>query len=823
MGQKFVYKVGEENQPQIVDLNSDYLEDAFFSEQFKKSLRVVDSHLRHLSSIEGGGEYINNILAFIGERGTGKTSCMLSVSKILCEGSVPKEKYERLEKAKFEKLEMIDPTYLDGDKKSIVGAVVAQLYRNYCDTRDAHNSPAFNSGHFTKERELLSQFDKVQRDIRCLLENKMLNDDDDLEQLGNLAATINLRDNIRELIKLYMDFLDKSDHLLLIPIDDIDLQSEGATAMVEQIRKYLNHPSVLVLLALKMEQLQNLEQQKFLKEYKELISAHSMSVDATEVMADHYLVKLIPHNQRILMPDSSDYLVQRLKIIFEDQSVEEFDSFQEAVPMLIFRKTRFLFYNINKEPSYVIPTNLRQLLQLLKMLVSMQDYYEWIGSKFNPKGDASNLYNKELFKNYFFESWTRSYLSNECRNDILKLYKIPSALQFNSEVLQVLQKHFGHFFEQYSNNSQNTIIKTVYKEVLSITRPNNVVYNLSMGDIIGILDILERQSRDTQKLRFIFAIRSLYSMKLYAYYDEETDICRRKFINDGIRSLRRYDILNNYDLSNYDKLVGGNFINVHLNELMPESHIGGSLSWRIINMRSLNDLIELCNKMSSKDAQNNKSLFRLAEFFMLTVSRDYLIIESKKHMNIEQPYRILKEPFYAKQISRNCKYAVFDIASFMFNITRMEKCYGRFTIAKDFYKKVDSPEFESVSLLGEFKRMSIEKDKDRFVREKSHYNTWLSWASIRNAEVMQDFLNYFEGQVYSGKDDFEYFADFFKKLNRYSIKTYDKFGKDTAVVYPYQNFFDIHFNFSNILVRLFSQMSNDAKGWFMRIFYLGYA
>lgn len=830
MNQTFTYIVGEENHPQIVDLkSSNYLEEAFFANQFKKSLRVIDSHLRRRSEKDKDGfwDRSNNIVAFIGERGTGKTSCMMSVVKILCEGDIPKDKYESLAARKCKHLDMIDPTYLDSDERSIVGAVVAQLYHNYIQAKEKIGYSQFCEGHFSQERELLEQFDSVQKNIRCLLEGKPLKDEDDLEQLSDLAATVNLRNNIKSLLDIYMKIVHPDGNILIIPIDDIDLQSAGATAMVEQIRKYLNHPDVLVLMALKLEQLQNLEQQKFLTEYKELIDRNGMGIDSTEVMADHYLVKLIPHNQRILMPDATAYLSQHLNVIYEDGTKEAFDTIQEAVPMLIFRKTRFLFYNINNEPSFIVPTNLRHLLQLLKMLVSMQDYYDWIGSKFNPKGDANNLYNKELFKNYFIESWVRSYLTTEARKSITELYRVPSALQFNSEVLRVLETHYPIFFEKYENSSDDEM-RLLDVEMGAILRSNNFAYNLSIGDVMGILDMIERQARDTQSLRFLFAIRTLYSMRLYQYYDEKTDLDELKREqekkNEEIRiekRLRRSDILNKYELSNFDKLVGGNFINIHLNDLVNRSNNGGRLAWRVINLEQLNKLIEYCLQMDAKTAKKNKMLFELAEFFMLTVSREYNVYNTSDNYNIERAYRSIKEPYYAASFDVDSQYAVFDIVSFLFNITRIELCYARFgKNGREFFKKANLEAFKDISLLGKFKQECIKKNPERVKRENTYLNVWLSWASIRNAEILQDVVNYFDGEGFDGNTELDLLEEFFKKLGDYMISSYDFSGK--SEVEDDKKYYKIHFSFASFIAKILASLDDESKDWFMKIFYLSY-
>lgn len=83
---------------------------------------------------------------------------------------------------------------------------------------------------------------------------------------------------------------------MVISIDDIDLNIKGAYEMVEQIRKYLLSEQCILFVSLHINQLINVVATYLDKEdspYNRL---------ETEDMATKYVTKLIPLDNRVIMP-----------------------------------------------------------------------------------------------------------------------------------------------------------------------------------------------------------------------------------------------------------------------------------------------------------------------------------------------------------------------------------------------------------------------------------------------------------------------------------------------------------------------------------------
>ena len=81
---------------------------------------------------------------------------------------------------------------------------------------------------------------------------------------------------------MIMKFIGKPDGKLIIMIEDIDLHTNQATFMVEQIRKYLVQPNVVILLAIKLDQLAMLKRQQYTNEYKVLLEKGKVSEEVID-------------------------------------------------------------------------------------------------------------------------------------------------------------------------------------------------------------------------------------------------------------------------------------------------------------------------------------------------------------------------------------------------------------------------------------------------------------------------------------------------------------------------------------------------------------
>lgn len=330
----------------IESFSESIFSDVYF-EAYNALINIVNSQmgLKKLK-VKARNFDINNIIAFVGDRGSGKTSCMRNFRRSLKE----KRKDERIDfyksflkdkegqnledtpkkgllELRYEILTVIDPS-LFSIKDSLIEIVVAQMFNRFKDKCNEKDEESFSD-----KQNLVKQFEKVYKDIRVLNTNKesLYNDNyDELEALVALGSAISLKDDMSNLVESYIKYMSNGkEGYLVISVDDIDMNLRVGEKMLEDIRKYLIIPNVIILMAVKMEQLKQIVQQRYLLYLKEneLLEKEMDNINhdsnsegllqkfKLDILnkTDKYLEKVIPYNRRINIPDL-DMIKEEFKI-----------------------------------------------------------------------------------------------------------------------------------------------------------------------------------------------------------------------------------------------------------------------------------------------------------------------------------------------------------------------------------------------------------------------------------------------------------------------------------------------------------------------------
>ncbi|MDE5757456.1 MAG: hypothetical protein K2H85_02470, partial [Allobaculum sp.] len=364
-------------------VEKDYFEDSIFSRQYRNALKIIGGFIDNQNPPDDHRE-VPRIICFCGDRGEGKSSCMRTVAEILkTTGTKSKqmfaasqintkaEKYldllqlHKLKETAFFTLEIMDPSYFD-DNHNILELVVGEIYKTI-------RKKAVSDG-VNLDRVAYNKLIKATEDVKESL--FYIHSDKDksfseITQLNLLAASVELKESIKNMISQFLYFMDAE--RLLLEIDDLDMNMAGTYEMCEQIRNYLSFPQCIILMATKYDQM---EYAVSLRMHK-LATTRNRNEEDTYFrdLARKYLLKFIPVQIRIYMPKVYEGIVnQRMRCLTPNgKAIEEYKSIKDGVVKLIFRKTRYLFYNSKGGLSLIIPNNLRQLISLLNLLYGMDD------------------------------------------------------------------------------------------------------------------------------------------------------------------------------------------------------------------------------------------------------------------------------------------------------------------------------------------------------------------------------------------------------------------------------------------------------------------
>lgn len=792
---KVTFDLNGDNRPYIEGFGD--LKTSIFSEQYEQCVNLVNSYLKGQVNMQAAPERMaaslessNNIIVFDGERGSGKTSCMMSIVNMLTDRDHAKicRNYHYAANAQFDTIQMIEPAFFDKEH-NILNLFVARLYRAF---QDIEALPTKMSLDRQCASMLNQKFVEVQRKLRSMFNEEQK--DEGLEYLVNMAAAVDLKDDIRELVELYLRYHDKNRGILLLMVDDIDLNDDNAYVMAEQLRKYFIQPNMIVMMSMKVRQLFGILQRDFRSAYG-FSRTEDEEIEIAE-RSERYLAKLLPAHQRIYMPEPATFMGAELEIKNAEEwgyAMVEGIKIEQVIPELIFIKTRYLFYNSKKHVSYIVPRNLRDLRQLLKLLVQMPSYS-------NEDETIRHTYNKKQFLQYLLNDWRDINLKEDYRHDVDKIIAVKLYDELNSTMINVL-----------SDFSENTLYYRFDQIMIdNLTDVRNRPYNISLGDVMTMMKLVEGVMMNDDSRKFLFFLKSLYSIRLYEAYDSITSSNEQTGIREypHVKIQKREHGLTHND---YEAMTGGCLFNEDIYPLIPNTLTNLEIARRKISVNKLSELFRYCVEHWAEALEDH--LIELAEVLMLCVQYDV----SKEY--IDGKYRRAVDLYYDS--FGDSQQLVFNLGALFFNLERIEWCYLRFT---------DIPYGQTfIHLLDEDK--NDEKLKDNFlsvrikeaalaVRPKTYKTDeerWLSYCCFRNMEIIEDFLDTVRETKYTDKmDAFKTMREFFHAAASYNIQSYDRdqAWKSANLGSPYH----INFNFFSQFEALFSDDNEKVKEWFLKIY-----
>lgn len=764
------------------------IEGKLFEPQYRQSLLQIETYLRELElekteesqkesqdksyteHIQADIDYNNNIFAFEGGRGTGKTSCMISVAGMLQDKTgFDTKAYPKIEKDKFVTIDLIDPAYFD-KSHNLLSLFLAKLYKSFLQELDKAGSRISSSD----KQDFLRYYREAHAQLHRLYHEKKsanFSDEDLMEYVEEVSASVNLKRTIKDLVDAYMDCFHWKDTILILRIDDVDMDFEHASEMIESMRKYFVQPNLLVFVSCSLEQLKKIKTQDFVKKVTDK-KDDLPTIAWCQELADRYLGKVFPQSHCIKMPEPATYhdyeLVVTGKFATEagkevkaekggdDKDKElcsrKFVSVKQALLELILKKTRYLFYNTNYYESYIVPRNLRELRQLMKLLITMPDYNA---------GPVPNTHNKTLFKEYFYGTWVQSNLSEEDRGLVMKMRSVHDMTLFNKTLKQILAERY-------------TVADNLKGEEKT---------PVSTATILSIISAIEPQQIQAEDRKFLFFIKSYYSMLLYDTYCEVLD----ELDTNGMRALERKlkgedgkttspiirkDRWREY--YDYEKLIGGSFVRLSKPNTEDTVLKAEGLS------QYVTECIALCRQAALTGEETAKIL--MAELLILSI---YCARVNNEDSGID-----VYEQWKSLPSKEEKPELVISVGALLFNITRYDQSICRYR--KDFYDAITA----SAAYVSFKKRITDGEEK------KNDFG-YIHRVSLRNFEVLQDLLSDYKETKSEPR-----LSQFFKELTYvagYSFPLYE-YKDDNQ-----ENYNKIHLTFLKGILDAVEPVRNDQE------------
>lgn len=490
-------------------------EDDLFFDEYKKAAEMLSEIVKCNSKNDNGLnlEYDNNIIAFCGERGEGKSSAMLSFVKAMRSYANTKksqkvfEDFKEIGNIHFSEPIIIDPS-LFYETHGILDVILAEIYNEFDSIRK--NSQVDKADEYTK---MIAQFQKVYKYVLLINNQKKTLDDEydyegDIGRLVRLGNSTNLKRELSVLIDMYLEFRmceknagDKNK--LVIAIDDLDLCSDKVYQMTEDIRKYLILPNVIIVMALRIGQLEDCICEKNARDYAVSIDRfndNNRLKNDIFIMSVKYVNKLIPKVRRIHLPRIESF--QKLTVQYiedrngEENIVWETEGQQDiiaAMRKLIHEKTGIILLPKEMGINILFPDNLREMVILMVFLLKMP---------VAAAGSERQYQNIVELEKYFEREWEHNTVLIQDREEIQAL-RCAGIDSVNDEALWFIQQNFYEVL-----NRKNPILANYFTDI-------NNKYTLIIGWFntvdFGISDVYRKARIYCVKVFYTFMIHKLLS------------------------------------------------------------------------------------------------------------------------------------------------------------------------------------------------------------------------------------------------------------------------------------------------------------------------
>ncbi|MCI9530848.1 MAG: hypothetical protein HFH38_03695 [Lachnospiraceae bacterium] len=417
---------------------------------FESVKQIMTDYERH-RNVKGRNMEIANVVSFVGRRGTGKSSSMMSFLEALQNYKWKpdgKESEKKLGDSQFFTLECIDASALEEDE-SIFTIVLANMLSKI----DEYSKDKEYDLKEYQRRSLQMKLEKIYKNYCSLTEVRALEQGEysAYENLKNLASSQRIRTQFEELVKECLQYFSAQDGYsaqktyLVIAVDDLDMahynKRKGKQGhlnirsyeIMRLISKYFSVPKVIVLTAYNHASLYGQCSGFFTgsntSNYNEVYeSKESLGFGAR--LATEFMEKVFAPVYRLYMPSWKkwDYNGRNIKVdVGETDRPEDifFRFYKEKnkhifsvkkLLLVIYAERTGIYYDCEgKKRHFLEPDSLRDLSNILHLLLE-EEVQGYNGQElYLPKkgGEMGEGFKRIMDDSYFRFIQERIYLEEE--------------------------------------------------------------------------------------------------------------------------------------------------------------------------------------------------------------------------------------------------------------------------------------------------------------------------------------------------------------------------------------------------------------------------
>lgn len=515
-----VYRLSQENKVYCEDLIK--VDDSVFENVYKQVDDILYKIIQYNNKLNENSKYINraeekydenvlNTIPFLAGRGRGKTSALLSVLNNL--NNMSSYSWSKLYKSnvKFKVLPYIDAAML-AKKEFIFDVILTEMWDSFDkdiqEDKYVDRYNKYNSEYAIKE--IRESFIKVRKAYSNLTqkENEKYTSSEELlptaSVLHELSVSVNLRDEMQELVKQYLTYFSMRDEYhntyLVIAIDDVDMSGDRAYYILEQLRRFFRINNVIIFMTGDFERLQKVCALR----YKDM---NEEKIDV-EKFINEYLEKVLPYNNRIYLPElnvrhNDIHLITSAK----EKYFLENDNEKDMILEFIANKCKVYFDGTRRKRHFLQNETIRSLVNYFAGF----DNCEIVG--------------------------VSAWLKADLRNRLIERINHSSQKKFMKQLLTVDYEDVNKYVLGYAR---------------SILGDSAFVNNNSLGQVLYACNLLERKS--SEYIDLVNCIIMYYSIIMVSAEKE----IMSKIVGDSLFGNAEFDIVNANENINVSKHISEN-------------------------------------------------------------------------------------------------------------------------------------------------------------------------------------------------------------------------------------------------------------------------
>ena len=790
---------------------------------------------------------VNNVIAFTGRRGTGKTSAMLTFADALVCGAWNKDdtKYSNI---RFYSIPYINASMADIKNEDLFEIIISKMLKVIEDISNKYGMLLNEALHVIDEKfaRLHSHYVSLNRDDETdflpsysIMKKKMEKHDIHNEMIEFVRCYTNIirQATMENEFKGFFPTVSNScENYLVICIDDIDMAQKNHIDIMQLIYQYFMIPGVIVMITLNTPILNSSVKKEFFSKLDINYQAEKDYVlSLSNNQTSDFLRKIIPSDMRITMPSwkkmdlrdlspicvefddkledykvkgfgkLSDDFINNLKIILKDRSNSMFVANKltpkELIMILLADRTHCYLDCMGHKFHFMEPDSIRNLFDLFYLLYNLKD------AKENDKTNFDNLeYNRKILLNYiYFRMIPEFNMPPDAREHIENIS------------IDVIDRRGRDIWEYYYQKfmKKETEIKALYsEEFVRQEKEKHKIKNYNFGEVFRCLYFGARLNLFDKN--YVKAVLATYSFTLPQYVEmqKKARLChhqdkRGQIDNfDSLTKDKKFELLSKIRNGEHNYM----FRFRELKDVFGYSFLG---QWRKDLFDDRTVLIVINKEIFSNNLNTNRE----------ETIRHLILLLSLSSLSTREFFKV-EEAEYTWRINADLEPTAFIMGNvriariFTMNFLYKDEVYSLWELITKFCDNEDDNNFKNNIYSDVFDIVIDMYGKDRFKGEKCDQpQNDIIWFLLKNTDITYNIikrtikqflytsdgnLNRYTNEILNNQTPFEIFRSFYEKMN-YELEKEDK-------LYHFINERDgIKYNLK----------SNDVVSWFINSKFYG--